>query len=102
MDKWRSVAMFGAMLRKLLTLLVLVTGLAAAGQPAQARVADFNRVGLASLSAPSACSAQAGAHAAPFAGTLQRDGARPRACAKPPRIVLVVPTVMLQIDRARE
>jgi hypothetical protein len=90
------------MIRKLIALLVLVTGLAAAGQPAQARVADFNRIGLASLSAPSACSTQAGAHAASFRGALQRGDIRPRACPKPPRIVLVVPTVMLQIDRARE
>ncbi len=90
------------MIRKLIALLVLVTGLAAAGQPAQARVADFNRIGLASLSTPSVCSTQAGAHAAPFAGTLQRNDARPRACVKPPKIVLVVPTVMLRIDRAHE
>jgi hypothetical protein len=90
------------MIRKLIALLVLVTGLAAAGQPVQARAVDFDRVGLASFSAASTCHVQAGVRAAPFSGALQRDDTQPKTCTKPPRIVLIVPTVMLQVDRARE
>jgi hypothetical protein len=90
------------MIRKLIALLVLVTGLAAAGQPVQARVVDFDRVGLAALSASSTCQAQAGVRAAPLARALQRGAVQAKVCTRPPRIVLIVPTVMLRIDRARE
>ena len=90
------------MLRKLLALLVLVTGLAAAGTPAQARVFDVESV--RSIEAGYACSAQAGARNAQLATVLRkdRDDAQPKSCPRPPTVVLIVPTVMLQADRARE
>ena len=90
------------MLRKLLALLVLVTGLAAAGTPAQARVFDVASV--RTIDAGYACTAQAGARSAQLANVLRkdRDEAQPKSCPKPPKIVLIVPTVMLQADRARE
>lgn len=97
-----GATIFPPMIRKLIALLVLVTGLAATGQPAQARMADFDRVGLASLSAASVCNVQTGAHAAPLTRAPQRDDVQPKACPKPPRIVLIVPTVVLQVDRAHE
>ncbi|HYC81164.1 MAG TPA: hypothetical protein VEB68_01765 [Croceibacterium sp.] len=90
------------MLRKLIALLVLVTGLAALGQPAQARIVDVDSVGLASLETGYACSAKQGAPAAHLAVARERDETHPKMCPKPPRIVLIVPTVMLQADRARE
>lgn len=90
------------MLRKLIALLVLVTGLAALGQPAQARIVDVDRVGLASLDAGMACSAQPGTLTMQLSIRHERDETQPRVCPKPPRIVLIVPTVMLQADRARE
>ena len=90
------------MLRKLLALLVLVTGLAAAGTPAQARVFDVESV--RTIDAAYTCAAQPGAHSAQLAGVLRkdRDDDQPKVCPRPPKIVLVVPTVMLQADRARE
>ena len=88
------------MLRKLLALLVLVTGLAAAGQPAQAMVLKVDSVQAAE--AGFACTTQAGQRSAPKSVRRERDEVQPKACPRPPRIVLVVPTVMLHADRARE
>jgi hypothetical protein len=89
------------MLRKLLALLVLVTGLAAAGTPAQARVFDVESV--RTIDAGYVCSAQAGAPNIQFVGSRrERDEAQPKSCPRPPKIVLIVPAVMLQADRARE
>ena len=90
------------MVRKLIALLVLVTGLAALGQPAQARIVDLDRTGFASLSTSYACTSQADARAARFGDALQRDALPRKACPKPPKVVVIVPTVMLQADRARE
>jgi hypothetical protein len=90
------------MLRKLIALLVLVTGLAALGQPAQARIVDLDRVGLASLDTGLACATQQSTRSAQLAVHRERDDAQPKICPKPPKIVLIVPTVMLQADRARE
>jgi hypothetical protein len=89
------------MLRKLLALLVLVTGLAAIGQPAQALVGDVQSV-RAAADAGYACAAQPGQRSAPSSLRRERDEAQPKSCPKPRRIVLVVPTVMLQADRAHE
>ena len=90
------------MLRKLIALLVLVTGLAAAGTPAQARVFDVESVW--TIDAGYACSAQAGVRSAQLASVLRkdRDEAQPKSCPRPPKIVLIVPAVMLHADRARE
>lgn len=90
------------MLRKLIALLVLVTGLAALGQPAQARIVDVDSVGLAALDTGLACATQQGTRSAQLAVRRERDDAQPKICPKPPKIVLIVPTVMLQADRARE
>ena len=88
------------MLRKLLALLVLVTGLAAAGQPAQAMVLKVDSVQAAE--AGYACTAPSGQRSSPSSSLLERDDVQPKPCPKPPRIVLIVPTVMLHADRARE
>jgi len=91
------------MLRKLIALLVLVTGLAAAGTPAQARVFDVASV--RSIDAGYACSAQAGVRSAQLVEVmrrLDRDEAQPKSCPRPPKVVLIVPAVMLQADRAHE
>ena len=88
------------MLRKLLALLMLVTGLAAAGTPAQARIFDVESVRAADVAY--ACTAQAGTREERNAVSKERDEAQPKACPRPPKIVVVVPTVMLQADRARE
>jgi len=88
------------MLRKLLALLVLVTGLAAAGTPAQARIFDVESV--RSVDASYACTAQASTREERNAVSRDRDEAPAKSCPRPPKIVVVVPTVMLQVDRARE
>ena len=88
------------MLRKLLAILVLVTGLAAAGTPAQARIFDVESV--RTVDVGYACATQAGARSAQLAVARERDEAQPKICPRPPRIVLIVKTVMLQADRARE
>ena len=91
-----------AMLRKLIALLVLVTGLAAAGTPAQARVFDVESV--RSIDAGYSCSAQTASRSARLVNIFSKDRAeaQPKSCPRPPKIVVVVPTVMLQADRARE
>jgi hypothetical protein len=90
------------MLRKLLTLLMLVTGLAAAGTPAQARIFDVESV--RTIDAAYTCAAQPSAHSVQLASVLRkdRDDAQAKSCPRPPKIVLIVPTVMLQVDRAHE
>jgi hypothetical protein len=94
------VAIYNVMLRKLLALLVLVTGLAAVGTPAQARVFDVESV--RTIDAGYACSAQAGVRSAQLVDRKDRDEAQPKSCPRPPKIVLIVPAVMLQADRAHE
>ena len=91
-----------AMLRKLIAILVLVTGLAAAGTPAQARVFDVESV--RSIDAGYTCSAQATSRSAQLVNILSRDRdqTQPKSCPRPPKIVVIVPAVMLQADRARE
>ncbi|MBT2133975.1 hypothetical protein KK137_06475 [Croceibacterium sp. LX-88] len=88
------------MLRKLAALLFLLTGLAVLAQPAQARIFDVESV--RTVDVGYACSAQVGASAARLAVRQDRDAAQPKMCPRPPKIVLIVPTVMLQADRARE
>ena len=88
------------MLRKLLALLVLVTGLAAIGQPAQALVLKVDSVQAAE--AGYVCTSQPGQRSDPASIRRERDDVQPKPCPKPPRIVLIVPTVMLHADRARE
>lgn len=89
------------MLRKLVALLVLVTGLAALGQPAQALNLNVENVRSA-VDAGYACVAQAGPTSTQRTARTQRDDTQPKMCPRPPRVVLIVPTVMLQADRARE
>jgi len=89
------------MLRKLVALVILVTGLAALGQPAHALSLDVENVRSAA-DASYACSVQSNSVNTQRTARSQREDAHPKACPRPPRIVLVVPTVMLQADRARE
>ena len=88
------------MLRKLLAMLVLVTGLAAVGQPAHAIVLKVDNV--QAVDAGFACTSQPSQRATPSSLRRDREEVQTKPCPKPPRIVLVVPTVMLHADRARE
>jgi hypothetical protein len=96
-----GASIYRDMLRKLLALLFLVTGLAALGQPAQARIYAVESV-RTSVDAGYACAAQPGARDKHLTTRHEKDDGQPKMCPRPPRIVLIVPTVMLQADRARE
>jgi hypothetical protein len=90
------------MLRKLLTLFAILTGLAAAGAPAHARIATLEEVRLeasSSLSAP--CVAARRQVEANFGRGHQRVVRPAEPCARA-TITFRVPTVMLGVDRARE
>lgn len=97
-----AVTILSPMVRKLLALLVLVTGLAALGTPAQARV--FNVESVRTMDAGYACTAPMGARTLQFATVArkERGEVQPKSCPRPPKVVVIVPTVMLQIDRAHE
>ena len=101
MDVYPRVNYLTPMLRKLLALVVLVTGLAALGQPAQALSLEVGSV-RAAADAGYACTVQSATTISQRGPRTEREDAQPKICPKPPRIVLVVPTVMLQADRARE
>lgn len=91
------------MLRKLITLFALVSGLAALGAPVHARAAQMPGVDLVS-------SAQLGTKCSQRAIKPSDDRKRPTAegsadrkpCPKPSGTIVYFPPVMLQADRARE
>ena len=87
------------MLRKLLALLVVITGLTAVGQPAHAVALKVDSVQAAA--AGYVCTAQPSERSTSSI-RREREEVQPKQCPKPPRIVLIVPTVMLHADRARE
>lgn len=89
------------MLRQVLTLLAVITGLAATGQVAQARVAAIDSVALESASfAATECSET---RPAPIVMLTQQARQRTeRKPCKPTRPTAPAPTVMLGPDRARE
>lgn len=88
------------MLRQLLTLLALISGLAATGTPAQAHVADVQNVRLvAAAELASKCvTPSSGIALAPVPETRERTKSP---CPKP-RPTIVLPPVMLGVDRAHE
>ena len=88
------------MLRKLLALLVIVTGLTAVGQPAQAVALKVDSV--QAVEAGFACAAQPSQRSTPSSVRRDREEVQQKPCPKPPRIVLVGPTVRRHADRARE
>lgn len=92
----------GEMLRQFLTLIAIVTGLAAAGAPAQARVAAFDGVQMETArERVPACETRQLSSAARHPDLLGFGAARAPYCPRP-RVTIVIPTVQLGIDRARE
>lgn len=90
------------MLRKLLTLFALLSGLAAAGAPAHARIVSLEEVRLeASSSLASPCIAARRQVDANFGRGHQR-AERPLETCPRAAILIRVPAVMLGVDRARE
>ena len=88
------------MLRQLLTLLALISGLAATGAPVQASVSEVADVRLVAASEQAAkCAAPiSGMALAPRPETMKRAKSP---CPKP-RPMTVLPPVMLRVDRALE
>jgi hypothetical protein len=91
---------FAPVLRKLLTLLAICAGLTAVAEPARAAVSAVEAVRMVE-GARLTCVARADVRPAmPMIGVgRSEDKAKP--CPKP-TVVVIVPTVMLQADRARE
>jgi hypothetical protein len=90
------------MLRKLLTLFVLLSGLAAAGAPAHARIAALDEVRLeASSSIASPCATTRRQGEARFGQGHQRIERTAGVCHRA-TITIRVPAVMLKADRAHE
>ena len=90
------------MLRQLLTLLAIFTGLAATGEHAHARVAGVENVSLASASeAAETCIVRRASLAAQMTRSPEKLRDRADNCHRRECIVYW-PTVMLRVDRARE
>ena len=87
------------MLRQLLTLLAVFTGLTAAVEPARALHTGVQTVHLTESAA--ACQVQSGAIAERGQERRQRIEERDKFCTRPV-LVISTPTVMLRIDRAHE
>jgi len=88
------------MLRKLLALLALCAGLAAIAEPARASVGAVDSVRLVEQ-ASLACGVAAPARISEHARLASRSPDRTKMCPRPV-IRIIVPTVMLQGDRAHE
>ena len=91
------------MTRFLLTLLALLTGLAAAGSPTQARICSSGDTQIGALAVPSGgeqiavLSQGSSAPAARRASSERRD-----ICQRPVRRPIYTPSVQLKVDRAHE
>ena len=95
------------MWRKLLTLLAIVTGLTAAGAPAQARMEAMSGILLAAESGQqggneAAIRQKSGEAAAPSAGTRKKRGDCVVLAARPCAPAKQFAAVQVGIDRARE
>ncbi|MGC1270379.1 MAG: hypothetical protein WA842_07280 [Croceibacterium sp.] len=87
------------MIRQLLALIALITGLAAVAEPAQARYADVQAVSQA-VQRDAGCKQGVVARQT-VAGQLWGRAEQTRSCPRP-QIVVIVPPVMLKADRAHE
>lgn len=87
------------MIRQILALIALITGFAAVAEPAQARYADVQAV-TQTVQRDAACK-QGVVASQSITSQLWGRVDQSRICPRP-RIVIIVPTVMLQADRAHE
>lgn len=87
------------MIRQLLALIALITGLAAVAQPVQARIVPVEAVGQA-LARDMVC--QKGTLSTQLDRQWTTKSPEPPKICPRPQIVIIVPPVMLQVDRARE
>ena len=87
-----------AMIRRLLTLLALCAGLAAAAEPARAGAVAIDSVRLVEQATLVCGAGDAGSFAAPQRAAPRAEG-KANICPRPV-LTIVVPTVMLKVDRA--
>ena len=90
------------MLRRLITLFALLSGLAAIGAPATARAMDLPGVGLVASAELSAKCTQAPGKRGDDRKRPAEGGTEKKPCPKPSPSIVYFPPVMLQADRARE
>lgn len=89
------------MLRQLITLLALLTGLAAVGAPAQALVYDAASGVELAAGAERPCKGEACACSGPASQALGKPRAA-KPCKPAPVVTVVIPTVQVGADRAYE
>lgn len=90
------------MIKRILALIAILTGLTAVAAPVHARIASVEAVGVqAARDSVTKCADKRLVMAAPQAMGLAARKGTSVAC-PPPVITIVIPTVMLQADRARE
>lgn len=87
------------MIRQILALIALITGLAAVAEPARAHVAGIENVGQMELRDLGCQQGDVTAHLVKGWQTFRPE--TPKVCPRP-QIVIIVPPVMLQVDRAHE
>jgi len=91
------------MLRRLITLFALLSGLAAIGAPVQARAGELPGIGFVATAPMRAdCVKKGGERGAERKRPADERGARKEPCRKPAPSIVYFPPVMLQADRARE
>ncbi|MFA9201413.1 MAG: hypothetical protein ACEQR8_09565 [Cypionkella sp.] len=90
------------MLRRLLAIFALVTGLTAVGTPAQARMMAVMSQSVAESAQTPAANPSTACEIAPQRANLRSRAAPQTNCRPRPPVVIVIPTIQLGPDRARE
>jgi hypothetical protein len=91
------------MLRKLLTLFALLSGLAAIGAPVTARAIDLPGIGqVASAELSPKCAQTPGKRVEDRKRPAAESGADKKPCRKASGSIVYFPPVMLRVDRSRE
>lgn len=90
------------MIKRILALIAILTGLTAVAAPVHARIASVEAVGIqASRDSATKCADKRLVMASPGGMAFAARKGASVTC-PPPVITIVIPTVMLQADRARE
>lgn len=100
-DMRAKVYLSFSMLRRVLALFALVTGLATIGSPAQARMMAVMSQSVVEGAQAQAPAATAACETAPQRPNLRGRVVNQRGC-RPKPVVIVIPTIQLGTDRARE
>lgn len=91
-----------SMLRRILAIFAIVTGLAAASTPAQARMIAVMSQSVVEGAQAQAQNPTSACEIAPPSANLRGRVAPPQNCRPPKPVIIVIPTIQLGADRARE